>query len=261
MAKTQAEWEALTDSEASLRGLSTSNTAEWKTLRDMTITYAMAVEAVDETIKTDIQTENDTKQNGTVPWWPPVIKAFQYGDDWLVDANGRGYYAVIDTEKQIVKQASLTEGDDGMLFIKVAKDDGAGNLVPLAGAELTALKDYLKARRPPGTPMIVSSIAADVVKYILTVKYNPLYNKTNLEAAIDAALLSFRDNFSFNAKLYKSQLIAAIENIPGIESVILRLDLTLKAGTVTVLDLVEVQELPAGYFNYDGTSAKTLTAI
>lgn len=253
--KTRTEWEAEFAAPAAASGF-LSAAAEWLGLRKLVIDVVLIFQYIMQQLYTDTKNYVDTKDPGTIYWYPGMVKAFQYGDSLTLN-EGRPEYATIDTAKQIVSQCSVREMADGSLQIKVAKTD-AGSLVPLTNTELNALKDYIKARRSPGVAISVISRNADVVKTTITLKYDPLYNQADVDAAVEAARLSFRNNFRFDAVFYKAQLFEDIMAVPGVVSLLLQIDMTLSDGT-TVTNLTEFTEMPAGYFNYDGTSTYVST--
>lgn len=261
--KTREEWEAIVDAAATTAGLSTSAVDEYLLYRDTAVTLAMETETIQELTKQMVEFNNATKQPYSDPWYPVMVKEFQNGDSLLVNEYGVLYYAVVDTDLQIVKVCTVTATEDGSRkIIKVAKDDGAGGLEELTIGEKSDLDDYLDARIPSDVPYQLVSIAPDEVTYTMTCRYNPRYNKADVETAIGAALTAFRDNLPFDAIFYKSQLIAAIEAVDGVDSVLVQIDMSLNAGTTTVTDLVEFQALPAGYFIWDtGASSLTMIAI
>lgn len=261
--KTRAEWEAIIDAAVVAAGFSSSATDEYKLFRDTAVTLAMETESLQQQTLDMVDYNNSVKQSYSLPWYPAMVKEFQNGDSLLVDEYGELYYDVIDTALQIVKVCSVTETDDNFkLLIKVAKDDGVGGLEELTVGEKSNLDDYLDARMPPNIAYQLISIAPDEVTYTMTCRYDSRYNKTEVETAIDEALTTFRDNLPFNAIFYKSQLVAAVEGVPGVESVVVQIDMSLNAGATTVTDLAEYQELPAGYFIWDtGASALTMIAV
>ena len=201
----------------------------------------------------------DTKQPGNIYSVPDLVKAFQYGDSLLVE-KGRSYYAVDDATKRIVKQVSVRETPEGVLLIKVSKDDGSGNDVQLANDERAALKSYLDIKLSPGTDFSLYSLPNDFVKYTVTIRYNPAINTTELNTALLAARDSFKTNFDFNAKFFRSQFAASLQGVTGVKSVVPVIDITLNDGTLLVSGLVDFYELPAGYFNWHVDSAFTLIA-
>lgn len=257
MAKTRAEWNTIIANNVAIVDLSESTAAEWLMFRNMVVTVAMVLETIFELFQTEVNEALASKQPWSLPSWPALVKSFQYGDD-LVVTDGVVAYAEVDTDAQIVTQASVKETEDGILQIKVAKDDVDGTKIQLTNAELTALTNYIKSRRPPGVAVSVMSNPADVVKYTLTVRYDSGYNKATVQENIVAALDEYRNDLPFNAVFYKSKVIDIVHNVAGVRSVVVRIDMTLKGGTETVSNLSELKELPAGYFNWDDTSGITM---
>lgn len=258
MAKTREEWNALIEAEATAAGLSASTVADWLLLRDLVVYIAMIFEKILELFIQDVEYALANKHAGTLRQLPAIIRAFQLGHDLVVDANGKMGYAEIDEEAQIITQVSVKK-TKGQVIIKVAKtvDDVT---VQLEASELAELQDYLDEYIACGVDWTLNSLPNDTVKYILDIEFDTLYNRTVLLENVADALEAFRLSFPFNAVFYKSQLIAAIRAVPGVVSVVLRIDMTLDDGATTITDLAEKQELPAGYFLYDEDSTITATA-
>ncbi|MFN4249048.1 MAG: hypothetical protein ACK4EY_15070 [Flavipsychrobacter sp.] len=257
MARTRAQWEAIYTSPATVLGMITSGVAEWLGLRDLTISVAMRLEEIFELLKSDVDTKLASKQAGSIYWYPDAIKEFQYGDSLIIE-DGVAKYAVIDESKRIIKVVSIRKRAGGM-DIKMAKDDGSGNLIALDNAELLAVDDYIDNRFSPGDGYLAISRDADVIKYTIIGKYDPLYSKADVQTGITDALEAFKFNFGFDPTFYKAQVYEDIMAVPGMKSLLLQIDMTLNNGTETVTDLVEYKVLPAGYFNWDVASTISLT--
>lgn len=258
MARTREQFEAIVDGELTDNGLSTSQSADWLGQRDMCITLGMTVEQAVELLKAEIEAYVDNKQPGTKQYLPELLKQFQYEHDLLTDDDGFLYYAEEDTDAQIITHAALNKEDNDFLEFRLAKTV-AGDPTNMNSTELAAAADYIKAILHDGVKFTAISLPPDVVTYAMTIGYNPQYNKANLQAAIVVALDDFRDNFSFDdGKFYKSELIAKIKNIPGVLSVVVTINMSLKDGAITVTGLAEEQLLPAGYFVWHDDSTITM---
>lgn len=256
MARTREEWIALYAAPVAVAGLIVSAVADWLGLRDLVIALAMRHEKAIELLQADIFTALANKQAGSIYWYPIAIKEFQYGDSLIVE-DGIVKYATVDETKRIVKVVSTQKlTDDGTIVIKVAKDDGTGTLVQFDTLELAALDDYASARIADAH--LVVSAPADVIKYTIQARYNSLYNVTDVQNAILAALQANKLNFGFDSKFYKAQVFEDVMAVAGMVSLQLRIDMSLNSGTVTINDLAEFTELPAGYFNWDAASTITL---
>lgn len=261
MARTRDEWNSTFGTPAIDAGLTTSSSAEWLAIRDEVVDTAIVVEGIIELAETDIDNKLATKQPGSIYSYPSIMKAFQNGDSLTVTDDGIVEYASIDTAKQIIKQVSVRETDDGKLVIKVAKDDGSGGYTNLSSTERDNAQAYFEARRWPGVKGVVQTYAADSVKYTINGVFDPLYAKTDVNAGLVAALTDFQANFRFDAVFYKSILFEKLMSVTGMLSLELVIDMSFSNGnSITNLPDNGNTELPAGYFNYDNTSAITLTA-
>lgn len=250
--RTRAEWNTLIDPLIAPLGLSTSQFAEWKLFRDLSVTLAIVLEGIVNLFKADIDTALATKQPGGLSWYKGVCLEFQYGDSLVVD-NGIVKYPVVNTTNRIVTQVSAKEILGDVMTIKVAKTDTiTGGKVPLTASELVAFRDYLNARRFPGTKINIYSLAADKLYYDTSLFYQPGYDLTLLEAAIRARLDEFRDNTPFDAIVYVSDIVAAIESVPGVAGVSLTLDYIPASGSGFAVGAYV--ELQAGYFNWEPAS-------
>jgi hypothetical protein len=257
MARTRQQWEDAVLLALTGAGLSpsTSSVALWKLIRDLCITIAMLFEGILEFFKADVDNALATKEAGSIYWYPVMIKAFQYGDTLIVD-NGIVKYATVNPAAQIITQVSVREVDDEVVVVKVAKNDPAstsGAITNLNLTELNALKNYVKRRKPPGSKVNIFSNGPDTVYYEITFFYDPLYDEATITAAVQAALETFKAGWGFDGILYKSELQAAVTNVPGVLGCDLYIDLVYSSGG-GLSNLQSHEELPAGYFNYDMSS-------
>lgn len=264
--KTRAEWNAIFTAPATVAGLWLSAAAEWLGLRDLVVNVVLEFQNILLYYQTATKEYVDTKQPGSIYWIPGMAKEYQDGDS-LVVVDKIPQYAVIDATKQIVAVVSVKVDDTtGIITFKGAKSDGSGGLEALTNTQRNNWKTYLKKRLGPGAKCVVQSNAADVVKYTISYKYDSLYAKadveTGIEAVLDDFLLNYQEPNGFDGVFYKAQLYENLMGVTGMKSLELVIDMTLSNGnTVTALAEGGEQELPAGYFNWDGTSTKTGTAV
>ena len=257
MARTRTQWETIIA--GALPAASTSSVAEWKLFRDMVITITMLFESILEIFKSDVTAYIDGKQPGSVQWYRSICLQFQNGDSLQV-VNGIVGYATINPANQIIKLVSVKEKDEEVLSIKVCKQVSGVNTA-LSGGELTNFKNYIKARKFPGTKTAVYSNSSDTVAWQLTGTYDPMVDYTTLCNNIYAALAAFMDSLSFeDGMLYYSKLYDAINDVTGMLSVNLTVNLSLSDGT-SVSGFTGAIELPAGYFNYDSLSSSNIISL
>lgn len=98
----------------------------------------------------------------TVEYYRRKAVAFQYGDSLVYDPiNQGGYYATLDTEKQIIKQAYVVGAYPNWTLLANALGTN-GHLRKLTADELSSLQTYFKAFQPMGLELNVTSM--DVAK-------------------------------------------------------------------------------------------------
>lgn len=249
--RTRAEWNVVIDDYAAAAGLSASAVADWKVLRDLVVSIAMVFENIFDLFKSDVESTLNLKQFGTLQWYRAICFEWQSGDSLTV-VNGIVGYDPVDVTHRVVTQASAREVD-GVVVLKVAKTTG-GNLAALSGGELGDFKDYIHARRSPGVKTNITSGDPNGVRYTGTYLYDTLYDNDAVDAAVQAALVGFRDGFRFDAVLYVSELVAAVSVVPGVVDVVLVVEVYDDVNAVWVA-VVGSAELSAGYFNWDNASA------
>ena len=191
----------------------------------------------------------NTQRYGKSAYYTGVAKTFQYGYDLVPsDSNLDPGYAIIDPTAQIISQAAFVN-NQGALSLKVATANAAtGQLGPLSASQLSAFISYFVEFQIPGLPVAVISLAGNVFSFSSICTFNAGYNLTNLQANVQAALLSFASTFSFNGVLYSDQVSDYIKaNVPGV------IDFFLTNTQVDGAAFVGSTTLTAGYFTFAPT--------
>lgn len=193
-----------------------------------------------------IQNIISTQRYGKDGYYVTAAKAFQYGDDLIVDpVTGDDVYAVINPLNQIISQAAF-ENLNGQLFLKVATVDATtGDLMALTTPQKAAFDDYYVNFEIPGLNVTKVSLPPNLLSFQALVTYFKTYNLTNLQTNLKAALTSFRQAFAFDGLFFQGDLSAYLKaQVPGIRDVYVKnttLDGKAFAGEVS---------LPSGYFNF-----------
>lgn len=191
---------------------------------------------------------------GTAKWLRSEIFKFQYGDSlqWI---DNKYQYAVIDPAKQIIKYCAVIEVG-GQVRIKVAKDNN-GQPTPLTSAELTALTDYVNQIKFAGTNSAVTSNAADKLKLILKIYYDPQVLNPDgtlisdgATKPVENAVNNYLSNLPFNGTLYVNRLMDAIQSAEGVvEPYITTIEATY--GNLPYQPVTESYQADAGYLVID----------
>jgi hypothetical protein len=192
----------------------------------------------------------NTQRYGKSGYYTGAAKAFQYGDNLIVDPTTLDYvYAVIDPTKQIINQAAFEEivsGNSSQLFLKVATlDTTSGLLVPLTSVQLSAFSNYFGVFEIPGLPVTIINNAANILSFNATCTYYATYDFPTLQANLAAALESFQNSFAFNGEFFNGDLQDYIKaNVPGVRDFFI---------SNTLIDGVAFSGstvLGSGYFDY-----------
>ena len=183
----QAEMDAVQEKFPELKALtSTSQVSVFRLLKNMWVMLVLAIEQRVDALIADTNVALTQNQVGSLAWYVAMIKAFQYGDSVSVYDGSRIGYAVANPDKQIIKQAAVTEGADGRLLAKVAKPLGNA-MGPITPDELAALKEYVRQVKYAGVAIDVISLSADEFKLNVTVKYDRLVMNAQGQRLSDGA--------------------------------------------------------------------------
>ncbi|MDX9703945.1 MAG: hypothetical protein RBU23_13015 [Candidatus Auribacterota bacterium] len=240
--------------------MSSSETAEWRTWLWIFAYGIYLFELILDIFKSDVESKLQFKQPGSTLWYIEKAKEFQLGDSMQVSDKGIVSYPVVDTAKQIIKQASVSEAD-GTLYLKVAKFDEDGNLSPLdlTNGEFLQFQRYIERAKFAGTKITVTTLAADVIAYDVTVYYDPAWLPDTVSQAVSDRLDAFRLELGFDGLFFTSDFIKAILEVEGVKTVKVN-SLTGTQGEST--EAIDVSyNVQAGYFNFDENSVLAMQNV
>lgn len=250
----------IADKEANsdLDGLTSSSSfAVWRLLARI---MAMAIrlhELLWDTAKADIQAIADAAVPGTPDWYVAKAKAFQSGDILQYNPPAAPAYAAIDVSKQIITRVALVQSKGGLLF-KLAKGESPE---PLSSDELDEFAGYMARIKFAGTYISTISLDADIVHAAGIIYYDPQYDITALQAAIDDAVNSYAAKLPFNGLFRRNAYIDAIQAVSGVIDIKLN-TLEGKAAADASYTYIDVSfHLLAGYFEMSAGCASTFTFI
>lgn len=183
-------------------------------------------------------------------WYSIKAKEFQLGDSLNAD-NGPVVYPVIDLSKRIVTASAVKELGGG-LIIKVAKD-GAGGLVPLSPAELSAFKGYIRDLKDGGVSTLIISQNADLLKTQIDIYYNPIIPLATIKLNVEKAINEYVNNLPFDGIFRRIKLVDAIQAVEGVTDIkINTCEASINYTTNPNFNAIDVfYESIAGYMNID----------
>lgn len=241
--------------------LSSSNLAEWRLLSYVVAAAINAFEVIQDLFKKEVEGKAYMNTSGTVAWYEEMSRRYQHGQKLVYDKETASYgYATEDMAVRIIEVVAIVEKPQHM-FIKVAKKDAAGKIVPLSDAELRGFIDYWRTMRIGGTQITIISTTADTIRYDLAVYYDPSVPAEKVEENVLAALDAFKTSLSFNAVFYTQRLIDRVMSAGGVVTVD-PLSIEHRDSESEEFSAVDVSvELAAGYFDYAGENTVSLISI
>ncbi len=205
------------DADAALEFDSNSKTAEWNLWTEVVAILSYILELFWDTAKAELEEIKETGIAANRYFFAREWKAFQYGDDLLInDETGKYYYETIDSEKQIIKRLAIIQSANNWL-VKVATEE-AGNPIQLTTPQLTAFKTFVDRTQPAGPAVQVLSLPSDKVNIEMTVYYNPIEPLDDLKPLVEAAYLEYLDEIDINgdAVYYLTKHIDKIQEVPNV---------------------------------------------
>jgi hypothetical protein len=243
--------------DASLAGLtSSSKTAIWRLWLYVFAALSWIQEQTWDIYKREVDEIINKGIPGTTRWLANEVLKFQHGDPLSFDSTtGKYFYADIDGSKRVVKRVAISTNASGST-IKAAGEDLAGNAIPLEAEALNSLRAYVKEIQFAGATLSVVSYAADLLKLKVEVYYNALRPLNQIKTEVNEAILSYLSGLNFNGILHRSKLMDAIQEVDGIEDVVM-VSIQGKPETGIYSELQRIYTPMSGYINID--SAYPLT--
>lgn len=210
---------------------STSKSAVWRVILFICAKAIWSLQVLFDLFKSEIETEISKQKIHSKLWYRQKALDFQYGFSLIPGTdnyNNAGYTDDQIEASKVVKQAAciklISGAGFGILRVKVAGDDGNGNLAQLPPAQYEAVKHYfLRYVVDAGTQLTVTTGEADDLMLTLDVYYDPLVltptgerRDGTAETPVKDAIVDFLKSLDFNGALYVSDLIATVRAVSGV---------------------------------------------
>jgi len=193
----------------------TSKVSIWKLVFYTISVCIFTLESLWDLFKTEIEAIKSTSEPGTLRWWVDKIKKFQYEDVLIIDpdtfATG---YALIDVNKQIIKNCAAVE-NDRLLTIKIRGKSSDILTVP----QFDALQSYINATKFAGTKILTYNLLPDDLILNYTVYYDPIVNIDTVKSNVETAINDYISNVEFNSELNLTILTDRIQAVNGVKGV------------------------------------------
>lgn len=199
----------------------------------------------------------------TLRWYVNKTLEFMYGCKLV---PGTDYY---DTSKmsetaiaaaKVVKYAVASESNT-VVYIKVASEE-KGKPIQMNESQLSALKSYLNDIKDAGVSVQIRNEQADRMCISLVVYYDPTLfaaDGTSLVSngkPVDDAVKSVVTNLPFNGIYRNTDLLAALQTIPGVEVVDISYVKVKARNAETWNDVVGFDRPYSGYYEIENLYVK-----
>ncbi len=209
----------------------TSKVAVWRILFFSVAYCIWSFENVLDSFKALITAIIDALTPHNLRWYRTTALKFQYGFDLLPESfkfDNTGATAQQIEDSMLVKYVAVNEATvDGVrvLLMKIAGVDGDGKLTQVPELVELAFTAYVERFKDAGNVVLIYNRAADTVKGLVDVYYNPLLldaagNRLDgiggkpLELAADAYLLQL----DFNGEFSNAAFVDVLQSAYGVSS-------------------------------------------
>lgn len=237
---------------------STSKVAIWRLWAYMMSVAIHVHEAIFDLFKAEVESIADSAPAGTAAWYQKMMLAFQYGHA-LVYSDYQYDYASEDTDAKIIKYCAVSERSDGVVIVKVAKEEN-GEPVALLLAEKSAAESYANKIKFAGTRLALTSLNADIFAPVYDIYYDPIIPLSTIQSEIQTALDNYRKNLGFDGLIRITTLTDVIQAVTGvIDPVFQSSQITPEGGSAISVPILTTPA--AGYFAYNDTAANMFNYI
>lgn len=167
----------------------------------------------------DIELTALATRYGTKQWYYSQSLAFQKDDALQLSSNGSLVYATTDEEKQIIKYVAVVE-KGRTVYVRVATISN-DELAPLSNQELSQFQAYLNDIKPLGIRVVAQSYEPCTLNITASIYYNPQLSSADIEDKVTANIKDYLQNITFGGVLYANKLIDAIQDVDGVNDVVL----------------------------------------
>jgi len=229
---------------------STSKLAIWRLWVYIFSVATFLLETMWDKFSAEVELRIENTRAHTVRWYKEKALAFQYEDE----LNDKDYYDVIDEEKQLVKQVAIEEGQ-GEIKVKIAGDDGNGNMQPVEPDVKNAFFEYMGRIKDAGTYINVVNNPPDDLKLVIDIYYDALVMKSDGTVkdqdgqpynSVELAIDNYLKSIDFNGEIILSKLVDYIQLAKGVKDVVL-LSAQSRFGLNEFSEILRARKPDAGY--------------
>ena len=206
----------------------------------------------------EVEKQIEQLEPHTLRWYVNKAKAFMYGYQLANDADYYDTTNMSETdieEAKVVKYAVASESNT-VVYLKVAARDDKGQPTKLNASQLTSLTSYMNTVKDAGVAIQLVNEDADKIKINMVVYYDPTAmdsNGTDKDGTqpVVEAVKTVITNLPFNGVFRKSDLLAAVTAVPGVEVADIESVKVKTANAAAFTDVVGYDKPYSGYYAID----------
>ncbi len=194
----------------------------------------------------------------TLRWYVNKAKAFMYGRQLVKDADYYDTTDMSDTDieaAKVVKYAVASESNT-VVYLKVAARGEDGQPAKLNASQFASLTSYMNTVKDAGVAISLVNEDADKIKISMVVYYDPTAMDSNGTTEdgtqpVVEAVQQVITNLPFNGVFRKSDLLAAVTAVPGVEVADISSVQVKTANAASFADVVGYDKPYSGYYAID----------
>lgn len=204
--------------------------------------------------RTEVERRIEQLEPHTLRWYVNKAKAFMYGYQLVKDAD---YYdttelSETDIDKARVVKYAVASESNTVVYLKVAARGEDGQPAKLNASQFASLTSYMNSVKDAGVAIKLVNENADKIRINMVVYYDPTV--MNSDGAVSdgtqpvlEAVKTVITNLPFNGVFRKSDLLAAVIDVPGVEVADI---VSVKVKTANAADFADVMGYDKPYSGY-----------
>ena len=204
--------------------------------------------------RTEVERKIEQLEPHTLRWYVNKSKGFMYGYQLVKDAD---YYDTTDMSEtdidkaRIVKYAVASESNT-VVYLKVAARGEDGQPAKLNASQFASLTSYMNSVKDAGVAIKLVNENADKIRINMVVYYDPTVMNSDGAVAdgtqpVLEAVKTVITNLPFNGVFRKSDLLAAVIDVSGVEVADI---VSVKVKTANAADFADVVGYDKPYSGY-----------
>lgn len=208
--------------------------------------------------RTEVEKQIEQLEPHTLRWYVNKAKAFMYGYQLAADTDYYNTSGMSETDidkARVVKYAVASESNT-VVYLKVAAKGSDGQPAKLNPSQFNSLTSYMNTVKDAGVSIKLVNEDADRIKINLVVYYAPTAmdsegtTEDGKQPVVEAVKTAIT-NLPFNGVFRKSDLLAAVTAVPGVEVADMVSVQVKTANAASFTDVVGYDKPYSGYYAID----------